>query len=143
MLTAITRAVSPSINRCELGYLARQPIDAGKAALQHRQYEVCLREVRVCVLSLPAQPDMPDSMFVEDPAVVVDEVAVMTRMGAESRRKESDSLAAALAKFRPLRWMWPPGTLEGGDVLRVESILYVGLSSRTNREGMAQLAAGL
>jgi len=143
MLTAFTRAVSPSINRCELGYIARQPIDVAKAAEQHKQYEECLRELGVSVVSLPAEPEMPDSMFVEDPAVVVNEVAVMTRMGAESRRKESDSLAAALAKFRPLRWMRQPATLEGGDVLRIESILYVGLSARTNREGMAQLATEL
>ena len=143
MLTAITRAVSPSINRCELGYLARQPIDVAKAAEQHERYEECLRELGMSVVSLPAQPEMPDSMFVEDPAVVVNEVAVMTHMGAESRRKESDSLAAALAKFRPLRWMREPATLEGGDVLRVESILYVGLSARTNREGIAQLAGEL
>jgi dimethylargininase len=143
MLTAITRAVSPSINRCELGYLARQPIGVEKAAKQHQQYEECLRELGVSVVSLPAEPEMPDSMFVEDPAVVVNEVAVMTRMGAESRRKESDSLAAALAKFRPLRWMRQPATLEGGDVLRVESILYVGLSARTNRDGISQLATEL
>jgi dimethylargininase len=143
MLTAITRAVSPSINRCELGYLARQPIDVEKAAEQHKRYEECLRELGVSVVSLPAEPEMPDSMFVEDPAVVVNEVAVMTRMGAESRRKESDSLGAALAKFRPLRWMRQPATLEGGDVLRVESTLYVGLSTRTNHEGIAQLTAEL
>jgi dimethylargininase len=143
MLTAITRAVTPTINRCELGYLARQPIDVAKAAEEHKQYEECLRELGVSVVSLPAEPEMPDSMFVEDPAVVVNEVAVMTRMGAESRRKESESLAAALARFRPLRWMRQPATLEGGDVLRVESILYVGLSARTNREGMAQLATEL
>jgi dimethylargininase len=143
MLTAITRAISPSIDRCELGYLPRQTIDVEKAAAQHKQYEECLRELGVSVVSLPAEPDMPDSMFVEDPAVVVNEVAVMARMGAESRRRESDSLAAALVKFRPLRWMRQPATLEGGDVLRVESILYVGLSARTNREGVAQLAAEL
>lgn len=143
MLTAITRAVSPSINRCELGYLSRQPIDVDKAAEQHRQYEGCLRELGVSVVSLPAEPEMPDSMFVEDPAVVVNEVAVMTRMGAESRRKESDSLAAALATFRPLRWMRQPATLEGGDVLRIESILYVGLSARTNSDGVTQLATEL
>jgi dimethylargininase len=143
MLTAITRAVSPSINLCELGYLARQPIDVERAREQHHRYAECLRELGVSVVSLPAEPEMPDSMFVEDPAVVVNEVAVMTRMGAESRRKESASLAAALAKFRPLRWMRQPATLEGGDVLRIESIVYVGMSARTNRDGMAQLAVEL
>jgi dimethylargininase len=75
--------------------------------------------------------------------VVVNEVAVMTRMGAESRRKESESLAQALARFRPLRWLREPATLEGGDVLGCGSTLYVGLSARTNWEGVAQLAAYL
>jgi dimethylargininase len=139
LLTAITRAVSRAIHRCELGYLPREPIDFSKASEQHRRYEDCLRELGVAVLSLPAEPEFPDSMFVEDPAVVVNEVAVMTRMGAESRRGESESLAAALAQYRPLRWMREPATLEGGDVLRIGKTLYVGLSTRTNRAGIGQL----
>jgi dimethylargininase len=139
MLTAITRAVSPGINRCELSHLAREPIDVQTAIEQHQRYEDCLRELGATVISLPAEPDLPDSMFVEDPAVVVNEVAVMTRMGAESRRKESNSLAEALAQFRPIRWLQYPATLEGGDVLRIGSSLFVGLSARTNREGIAQL----
>jgi dimethylargininase len=141
--TAITRAVSPSINRCELGYLPRQEIDFAKAAEQHRLYEECLRELGIHVVSLPAEPELPDSMFVEDPVVVVDEVAVMTRMGAESRRAESASLAKALARYRPLGWLREPATLEGGDVLRMGKTLYVGLSKRTNPAGIAQLAAEL
>src|SRR6266700_284352 len=99
MLTAITRAVSPAMNRCELEFLEREEIDIAKAAEQHRSYEQCLRDLGVEVISLPAEPDLPDSMFVEDPAVVVDEVAVMTRMGADSRRGESESLAEVLERF--------------------------------------------
>jgi dimethylargininase len=143
LLTAITRAVSPAINRCELGYLPRQEIDFARAAEQHRQYEDCLRELGIHVVSLPAEPELADSMFVEDPAVVVNEVAVMTRMGAESRRAESASLAEALARYRPLRWLREPATLEGGDVLRMGKTLYVGLSKRTNQSGIAQLAEEL
>jgi len=79
-------------------------------------------------------------VFVEDPAVVIDEVAVIARMGAESRRRESESLAAALAEFRPIEWLREPATLEGGDVLRIGKTLYVGISRRTNREGAVQLA---
>ena len=95
------------------------------------------------MVSLPAEPELPDSMFVEDPAVVVKEVAVMTRMGAASRRAESESLAEALARYRPLRWMREPATLEGGDVLRIGKTLYVGLSERTNQAGITQLAEEL
>src|SRR5208282_5511680 len=76
---------------------------------------------------------------VEDPAVVLDEVAIMTRMGAASRRGESESLARALAEYRPLRWLREPATLEGGDVMRIGRTLYVGVSHRTNRAGIEQL----
>ena len=140
MLTAITRAVSPEINHCELGYLPRQQIDVAKAVEQHRQYEACLRDLGAKVISLPAEPGLPDCMFVEDPAVVVGQVAVMTRMGAESRRREAESLANVLARFRPLEWLRAPATLEGGDVLRVGSTLFAGLSARTNQAGIEQLA---
>jgi dimethylargininase len=139
MMTAITRAVSPAMNRCELTFLPRQEIDIGKAQEQHRNYEECLRRLGVRVVSLPAEADMPDAVFVEDPAVVVDQVAVITRMGAASRRKEAESLAAALAAYRPVVWMVAPATLEGGDVMRIGSTLFVGRSERTNAEGVRQL----
>jgi dimethylargininase len=143
MLTAITRAVSPSLNRCELSYLSRKEIDVDLARRQHARYRSLLSGLGVRVISLPAEPDFPDSMFVEDPAIVVDEVAVVTRMGVESRRGEAESLAAALAPFRALRRIEAPGTLEGGDVLRVGKTLWAGLSNRTNREGVEQLARAL
>src|SRR5471032_1334756 len=143
MLTAITRSVSPAMNGCELAYLPRVEIDIPKAAEQHRRYEACLRELGVSVISLDAEPEMPDAIFVEDPAVVVDEVAIMTRMGAASRRGESESLAHALEAYRPLRWLREPATLEGDDVMRIGKALYVGLSHRTNRAGIEQLAGEL
>ena len=143
MLIAITRAVSPEINRCELGYQPRQEIDVAKARGQHQEYEACLRELGASVISLPPEPGLPDCMFVEDPAVALDEVAILTRMGAESRRAESDSLAPVLARFRPLLSIKAPGTLEGGDVLRAGKTLFVGQSRRTNPEGIDQLANAL
>lgn len=139
MLTAITRAVSPALNRCELEYLERQEIDLAKANAQHEAYERFLAEMGASVLSLPAEPELPDSVFVEDPAIVLDEVAVMTRMGAPSRRAERESLAKALAPFRPLRWIQEPATIEGGDVLRIGRKLFVGASARTNAAGIEQL----
>ncbi|HLH18104.1 MAG TPA: arginine deiminase family protein [Bryobacteraceae bacterium] len=141
MLTALTRAPSPSISACELTFLARQPIDFAHAAAQHRAYEDCLRSLGLRVISLPALPDLPDSVFVEDPAVVLDEIAILTRPGAASRRPEVECLAPALAPFRPLRRIEPPATLEGGDILRAGRTLFAGLSTRTNAEGIAQLAA--
>jgi dimethylargininase len=141
MLTAVTREVSPAIANCELEFLDRQPIDLALAVEQHRQYRACLTELGIHVEELPAEAELPDSVFVEDPAIVLDEIAVITRMGAESRRQESESLAAALARFRALVRMSAPATLEGGDVVRIGKMLYVGLSRRTNAEGARQLAA--
>jgi dimethylargininase len=109
-----------------------------RAAGQHRLYEQKLVQLGVRVHSLPAQTDLPDSVFVEDPAVVFDECAVMT-LGIESRRKESESLARFLADFRTLEFLREPAMLEGGDVMRVGRTLYAGDSVRTNEAGRAQL----
>ena len=139
MLTAITRGVSPTISACELNFLARQPIDVEKASRQQQNYENFMRAKGVNVLSLAVQPDLPDAVFVEDTAVVVDEVAVIVTTGAMTRRREVETVAAALASFCPLEFIRPPGTLEGGDVIRVGRTLYAGASRRTNLEGIAQL----
>jgi dimethylargininase len=141
MLTAITRAVSPAIVNCELTFVARQPIDLSKARAQHRAYEQLLEKLGARIISLPAEPNLPDSMFVEDPAIVLDELAVILPLGTASRRPEATTLAKALSKFRPIEYVMPPGTLEGGDVLRIDRKLFVGLSRRTNAEGVRQLAA--
>jgi dimethylargininase len=140
MWKAITRAVSPRMNDCELSYIDRIEIDIEKAQAQHSAYEDCLREMGMEVIALPAEPAMPDSVFVEDPAIVLDEIAVIARPGAASRRAEGQTLAAALAQFRPLKQIASPATLEGGDVMRVRKTLYVGASARSNPQGIAQLA---
>ena len=141
MLTAITRAVSPAIINCELSFIDRKPIDLAKAQEQHRSYEELLEKLGAQVLSLPAEPALPASMFVEDPAVVLDEVAVILPLGTKTRRLEAASLAHALSKFRKLEHVTLPGTLEGGDVLRIGRKLFVGLTKRSNAEGIRQLAA--
>ena len=130
MLTAITRGVSASLASCELTWLAREPIDIEKARAEHSAYECCLASLGVRVISLPPLDEHPDAVFVEDPAIVLDEVAVITTMGAASRRGERASLAAALADFRPVIHMQQPARLEGGDVMRVGRHLYVGVSGR-------------
>ena len=143
MLRALTREVSPAIVNCELEFLDREPIDLALAIEQHRQYQEALADLGAKVETLPAEPDLPDSVFVEDPAIVLDEIAVMTRMGALSRRREGETLAQALAKYRELRHIVEPGTLEGGDVMRIGKTLYVGYSRRTNVAGIQQLATML
>jgi dimethylargininase len=140
MLMAMTRGVSPCLGDCELSFLPRQEIDLTKATQQHHAYEQCLTKLGVRIVSLPFEPEFPDAVFVEDPAVVVDEVAVMTPMGVEVRRQEVESLATALCSFRPLKFLSYPAKLEGGDVMRVGRRLYVGASRRTDRAGIDQLS---
>jgi len=139
MLTAITRTVSPTLADCELSFIARAPIDVEKATRQHQAYERLLERLGVRVISLPAEPTMPDSMFVEDPALVLDELAVIFPLGSESRRREAPTVARALAPFRKLAFISLPATVEGGDVLRVGHRLFVGLTRRTNAEGIREL----
>jgi dimethylargininase len=139
MLVAITRPVSPSITRCELKHLVREVINVDVAREQHRWYERCLVDLGCEIRRLPLEPELPDSVFVEDTAVVLDELAVITRPGAESRRRETVSVAKALEAYRELRHIELPGTLDGGDVLRIGRMIYVGLSGRSNRTGIEQL----
>jgi dimethylargininase len=140
MLTAITRSVSPALAGCELSFIPRQPINMEKARAQHHAYEEALAKLGARVISLPAEPELPDSMFVEDPAIVLEDVAIICPLGTETRRKEAPSLASALEKFRKLAYVKLPGLLEGGDVLRVGRHLYPGITQRTNPEGIRQLA---
>ena len=140
-MIAITRDVSPSLAGCELSFVARSPIDIDRAIAQHDAYRGALRMLGCEVVSLPAQSEMPDAVFVEDVAIVLDEIAVMTRPGAVSRRAEGASVADVLARYRPLHAIQAPGTLDGGDVLRVGRTVYVGEAARSNAEGIAQLRA--
>lgn len=137
---AYTRAVSPSLADCELTHLAREPLDVAAAIAEHEQYEAVLRQLGARVERLPAAPHLPDAVFVEDAAVVLDEVALITRPGAASRRPETASVAPALATYRPLVQVTAPGTLDGGDVLVCDRTIHIGLSQRTNREAIGQVA---
>lgn len=142
MLAALTRAVSPGLADCELTFLARQRIDVAKAIEQHRNYEDRLAQLGVQrVIQLSPDQGLPDSVFVEDTAIVLDELAVITRPGAASRQAETALVAESLSAYRPLRFIQPPATIEGGDVMRVDRTLYVGLSPRTNQAGVDQLRA--
>ncbi len=139
-LHAITRAPSPNLAACELTHLERTAIDADRAAAEHEAYERALRDLGCTVEQLPAEAELPDSVFVEDTAVVLPEIAVITRPGAASRRPETASIAAALARYREIRTIEAPATLDGGDVLRMDRSLYVGRTSRSNAAGIDQLA---
>lgn len=139
MLTVITRAVSPALANCELSFIERIPIDMEKARAQHHAYEDALASLGARVISLPEEPELPDSMFVEDPAIVLDELAVVFPLGTETRRREATSLAKAISRFRKIENVTLPGTVEGGDILRVDRKLFVGQTARTNEQGIRQL----
>jgi dimethylargininase len=138
---AVMRGVPPTLADCELTFHAREPIDIARAVAQHAAYGDMLRSLDLEVVELPADPALPDCCFVEDVAVVLDEVALLTMPGAASRRGELPAIQAALARFRPVEPTHLPATLEGGDVLRVGRTLFVGRSARTNEAGIARLAA--
>jgi len=138
-MIAITRDVSSSLAGCELSFVPRTGMDIDRAIAQHDDYRVALERLGCTLIVLPAQDAMPDAVFVEDVAVVFDEVAVMTRPGAESRRGEGASVADVLSGYRTLHAIQSPGTLDGGDVLRVGRTVYVGQAARSNAAGIAQL----
>lgn len=162
-LVAITRGVSNHIGACELTHLPRIGIDVALAREQHGRYEDALRRAGCRVVSLPPLNDYPDAVFVEDTAIVLDELAILTRPGASSRRMETATVADALrscAGFAPVddpgasgtsgdadAWkasramaqIEEPGTLDGGDVLRLGKRIFVGLSGRSNTAALDQL----
>jgi dimethylargininase len=138
-LIAITRDVSPSIVDCELTHLAREPIDVERARAQHGEYERALERLGCTVTRLPAGADLPDAVFIEDIAIVFDELAVVTRPGAVSRRAEIPEVSAAMSRYRQLVRIAAPGTIDGGDVLTVGRSVFVGRTSRTNDAGIDQL----
>jgi dimethylargininase len=136
---AITRAVSSALAACELTYQTRVPIDVGVARAQHHAYEQALASAGYRIERIDTDSAMPDSVFVEDMAIVFDELAILTRPGADSRRLEMPAIAAALAAYRPLREIQPPGTVDGGDVLVAGRRVFVGRSTRTNEAAAAQI----
>lgn len=143
MPVALTRAVPRSLASCELTHLERSPIDVDRAAAEHALYEGELRRAGCRVEHIEAAHQLPDSVFVEDTAVIFDELAVVTRPGARSRQPELGPVAAALAPYRAIERLTDPATLDGGDVLRLGRTIYVGISTRTNVEGARQLATAV
>ena len=141
MLTAITRGVSASLASGELTFRERTPIDIALARRQHEAYEAALVALGVRIDHLPAEDALADAVFVEDVALVIDEIAIVTMPGAVSRRGETESIARAVGRYRPVQHLTAPATLDGGDVVRIGRTLYVGLSSRTNEAGIDQLGA--
>jgi dimethylargininase len=139
MVTAITREVSSRFNECEITHIDRTPIDLDIARQQHHEYVQVLSQIGCQVIELPEQSNLPDSVFVEDTAFILPEVAVITRPGADSRKPETESIIQALSPYRPLVHVAAPATVDGGDVLILGKNIYVGLSTRSSMEAVNQL----
>lgn len=141
-IAVVRRPASALADHCELTFLERTAMSFARLEDQHAAYRDALAAAGADVVALDAIDALPDSVFVEDAAVVLDELAVLTRPGAVSRQPEIDRIESAIACRRAIvERIRAPGTLEGGDVLRIGRRLFVGLTTRTNREGLAQLAA--
>jgi dimethylargininase len=106
---------------------------------QHGAYIQALKSLGLEVIVLDPEPDFPDAYFVEDTAVVTPDVAVTTNPGAEDRKGEEDTIEPLLSKHRKTICIQPPGTLDGGDVLMVDTHFFIGISERSNMEGAEQL----
>ena len=140
MTLALVREVSPRIVECELTHLDRTPIDLERARAQHARYVATLESLGCRIVPLPPLPENPDGVFVEDTVVVLEGLAVIARPGAASRRGETASVEAALRPHRAIARIEAPGTLDGGDVLRTGTTLYVGVTARTDAAGASALA---
>jgi dimethylargininase len=141
MTVAITRRISPRFNDCEITHIERTPIDLNIARAQHNEYIHTLSELGCQVIELQEEPDLPDSVFVEDTAFILPEVAVITRPGADSRKPEIDTIIPALSPYRPLLHVSEPASVDGGDVLVVGRKIFIGMSTRSNKESVSQLNA--
>jgi dimethylargininase len=139
MVIAITREVSPRFNECEITHIKRTPIDLDVARTQHQEYVNALKKLGCKVIELPSEARLPDSVFVEDTAFILPEVAVITRPGADSRKPETESIIRALSPYLKLVHVREPATVDGGDVLVLGKQIYVGLSSRSNQGAIDQL----
>jgi len=139
MPLAITREISPRFNECEITHIDRTPIDLDIARAQHSQYVEKLKQLGCDVLELPAEADLPDSVFVEDAAFILPQAAVITRPGADSRKPETESIIQALSPHIKLLHLREPATLDGGDVLIMGKNIFIGISTRSNQNAIYQL----
>lgn len=138
-LTAITRDVNAGMGGCELTFLPRAAIDTAQAVQQHQDYQSVLSSLGCEIVAIATETGLADSVFIEDTALVLDEIAVLCRPGAASRRPEIAGVEAVLRQYRPLASIRSPGTLDGGDLLCVGKTIYAGLSTRSNQSGIEQL----
>jgi dimethylargininase len=141
---AIVRRPGPDLADGMTTFIERRPVDVPAAVAEHAGYVALLKRLGCEVIVLPPVPGLPDSVFVEDAAVVVDDLAVLTRPGDERRRPEPALIESTLREVVPRVWaLPPPARLDGGDVVVTQDAVYVGRTARTDGAGVAALRDAL
>ena len=139
MPIALVRSPDISIGQCELTHMDRVEIDFKLLLKQHQEYVLGLKKAGIDIEWLPKLPLSGDAVFVEDTALVLDEVAIICRPGADSRKNETSSVHEVLNKYRKdIKVIYGEATVDGGDLLKVGRTIYVGQSTRTNRPALEQ-----
>jgi dimethylargininase len=138
---ALVRRPGPRLADGIVTHIERSVVDVSRALAQHDGYIAALRDAGYAIHVVEPADDCPDSVFIEDAVVIVDDLAILTRPGALSRRPEvAGADAAVTALGLTIARIEDPGTLDGGDVLQIDKTIYVGLGGRTNESGVAQFA---
>lgn len=140
MPKALVRRPGPRLADGLVTHIVRQPVDVALARHQWAGYVEALNAAGWETIEVAPAPECPDAVFVEDTAVMFGDLAVITRPGADARRAETDATAAAIERLGyEIAQIIAPGTLDGGDVLKIGDMVYVGLGGRSNDEGISQL----
>lgn len=137
---AIVREIANTYNNCVVTFSDTPLIDVSLAKQQHNNYCNVLSQVGVDITKLEADDNLPDCCFVEDTAIIIEDIAIITYLGTESRVNETYEIEKSLKNYKKIYHINLPGTIEGGDVLKIDKKIYVGISQRTNIEGINQLA---
>ncbi len=141
---ALVRRPGPRLDDGLLTHLERVPVDLALAEQQWQSYVEALRAEGWETIEVPPADDCPDAVFVEDTVVVLDDLAVISRPGADERKPETAAAEETLAGLGyRIAHIEAPGTLDGGDVLKHDRTVWVGIGGRTNAAGLEQLAAHL
>ncbi|MFE6332332.1 dimethylargininase [Streptomyces sp. NPDC057806] len=139
---ALVRRPGPRLAEGLVTHIEREQVDVGRATEQWEAYTEALRAHGWETVEVDPADDCPDAVFVEDTVVMYRNVALITRPGAEARRAETVGVEEAVASLGcSVNWIWEPGTLDGGDVLKVGDTIYVGRGGRTNAAGVQQVRA--
>ncbi|MEU6707605.1 dimethylargininase [Streptomyces wuyuanensis] len=139
---ALIRRPSPRVADGLVTHVERRAVDARQALSQWKAYGEALRAHGWETVEAEPADDCPDGVFIEDSVVMFRNVALIARSGAETRRPETAGVEEAVARLGcSVNWVWEPGTLDGGDVLKIGDTVYVGRGGRTNAAGVQQLRA--